>query len=164
MELYAQIPSLDIWGEESFNITIRQIEFYRQSNLFANKELLLKVYTQLEEMLNHLEMQAEAGKKLLYNMPQVTTNTPYEMYINECMIGDNTVCVQGGDKQITFINHNGLNFMSTQDKAFCDYTYKNLKNIIRKGTHISVDGEKERSVFFNTFRQKIHEKVKAIIL
>ncbi len=162
IDLYDQIPSTEIWNEESVHITIRQIEFYRQSNVFANKHILLKVYLQLEELLNHIELQAEAGKKFLYNQPATTGAASFDIYINECLIGDNTIYVQSVEKQITFLNHNGINFIGTQDKNFCDYTLKNLQNIIRKSTHISVSGEKERSMFFNTLRQKIYDHKKHI--
>ena len=162
IDRYNQISSIDIWNEESVNITIKQIEYYRQSNLFQSKDLLLKVYMQLEELLNHMELQAAAGKKTLYSEPSMTNGASYEVYINECLIGDNAVFVQAGERQITFINHNGLNFMSTEDKKFCDYTLKNLQNIIRKSTKISLVGEKDRSMFFNTLRKKIHERMKNI--
>jgi hypothetical protein len=160
-EQYARVPSTDIWNEESVNVTISQIELYRQSNVFVNNEILLKVYSQLEELVNHMELQAEAGKKSLYNKPDVYY-AGYDAYINETLIGDNTIFVQSDNKKITFINHNGLNFMSTQDKDFCDFTFKNLQHVIRKSTHISVVGEKERSMFFNNLRQKIHERKRNI--
>ena len=162
INLYDQLPSTEIWNEESVHITIRQIEFYRQSNVFINKHILLKVYLQLEELLNHIELQAEAGRKFLYNQPAAPGAAPFDIYINECLIGDNTIYVQSAGRQITFLNHNGINFIGTQDKSFCDYTLKNLQNIIRKSTHISVSGEKERSMFFNTLRQKIYDYKKHI--
>lgn len=162
IDLYDQIPSTEIWNEESVHITIRQIEFYRQSKIFSNKHVILKVYLQLEELLNHIELEAEAGKKFLYNQQPASNAVTFDIYINECLIGDNTIYVQGGDRQITFLNHNGLNFIGTQDRNFCDYTYKNLQNIMRKSTHISVVGEKDRSMFFNTLREKIYEHKKNI--
>lgn len=64
MELYNQLPSTEIWNEENVHSTIRQIEFYRQSNVFANPDILQTLYSQLEELLNHLQLQAEAGRKL----------------------------------------------------------------------------------------------------
>lgn len=162
IELYDQVPSTEIWNEESVHISIRQIEFYRQSSVFANKHVLLKVYLQLEELLNHIELQAEAGKKFLYGQQPLPGSATFDIYINECLIGDNTIYVQGGDRQVTFLNHNGLNFIGTQDRHFCDYTFKNLQNIMKKSTHISVVGEKERSMFFNTLREKIYERKKNI--
>ena len=161
-ELYARVPTTDIWNEETINVTINQIEFYRQSNIFTDDDVLKKVYTQLEELVNHLELQAETGKKLLYGKPDFKTNVSYDAYINETLIGDNTVFLQSDNRQITFINHNGLNFMITQDKEFCEFTFKHLQNVIRKSTHISVVGEKERSMFFHKLRTKIHERKKMI--
>ena len=157
VEHYSQIPSTEIWNEESIQVTIRQIEFYRQSNIFANKDIVLKVYLQLEELLNHIELQAAEGKKFLYNQPIPAASAAYDVFINEILIGGNTIFVKGGERQITFLNHNGLNIIATQDKNFCDFTFKNLQNIMSKSTHISIDGEKERSMFFNTLRGKIYE-------
>ncbi len=162
IELYTQVPSTEIWSEESVHVTIRQIEFYRQSNIFADKQILLKVYAQLEELLNHIEHEAETGRKFLFNTPVSQNAAPYDIYINECLIGDNSVFVRADDRQIAFLFHNGLNFTSTQDKSFCDYTYKHLQNIISKSTHISLVGEKERSMFFNTLREKIYEQKKKV--
>ncbi|HPH92873.1 MAG TPA: helix-turn-helix transcriptional regulator [Ferruginibacter sp.] len=162
IQLYDQVPSTEIWNEESVHITIRQIEFYRQSSVFANKQVLLKVYLQLEELLNHIELQAEAGKKFLYNQQPAVDAASFDVYINECLIGDNTIYVRGAGRQITFLNHNGLNFIGTQDEGFCDYTFKNIQNIMKKSTHISVVGEKERSMFFNVLREKIYERKKNI--
>ena len=162
IRLYSDIPSTEIWNEENVHSTIRQIEFYRQSNVFANPDVLQTLYSQLEELLNHLQLQAEAGRKFGLNRMVLPTSQPYSIYVNECLIGDNTIFVNGTGRQIAYLNHNGLNFLGTHDKAFCDYTYKNMQNIIRKSTQISVAGEKERSMFFNTLRDKIYERRKSI--
>ena len=158
IELYVKVPSTEIWNEESVHVSIRQIEFYKQSNIFADKQILKKVYEQLEELLNHIEQQAEIGKKFLYNKPISPNAAPYDIYMNEWLLGDNTIYVTAGERQITALNYNVLNFNTTQDKSFCDHIYKNLQNIISKSTHISLVGEKERSIFFNTLREKIHQR------
>jgi hypothetical protein len=163
IRLYNQINSTEIWNEENVHSTIRQIEFYRQSNVFVDKDILKKVYEQLDELLNHLELQAEVGKKFQYGR-QPTLNAPgYDIFVNECLIGDNTIFVDSDKRQITCLNHNGLNFTSTQDQNFSDYTFRNLQNIIRKSTQISRVGEKDRTMFFNTLHQKIHSKIAGIL-
>lgn len=159
IELYSNIPSTEIWNEENVHSTIRQIEFYRQSKIFADKQIVLKIYAQLIEMLDHMEHQAEIGHKYLYGHRPLPNGAAYHIYVNECLIGDNTIFVNSNNAQITCLNHNGLNFTSTQDKGFCEYTFRNLQNLIRKSTFISGVGEKERHMFFNTLRQKIHDKM-----
>ncbi|HEY9001665.1 MAG TPA: helix-turn-helix transcriptional regulator [Mucilaginibacter sp.] len=162
ISLYNQINSTEIWNEENVHSTIRQIEFYRQSNVFADKHILIKVYEQLDELLNQLELQAEAGKKVLHGHQPVFNSPSYDIFVNECLIGDNTIFVDSDKRQITCLNHNGLNFTSTQDQSFCDYTFRNLQNIIRKSAQISRVGEKERTMFFNTLHQKIYSKISNI--
>ncbi|MGZ3777782.1 MAG: hypothetical protein ACXVI9_09370 [Mucilaginibacter sp.] len=161
-ELYTKIPTIDIWNRDSINATISQIEFYRQANIFTDNNVLFKVYSQLEDLVNHLELQAETGKKLMYSRLDLQTTISYDAYINETLIGDNTVFVESDNKQITFINHSGLNFMSTQDADFCEFTRRHFQNMIRKSTHISIVGEKERSIFFQKLKGEIHERIKTI--
>jgi len=160
--LYTKIPSIDIWNGESINATLNQLDFYRQTNIFPDKDVLLKVYSQLDELVTYLELQAEKGKKLSYDKPDLLTNVPYDAYINETLIGDNTVFVQSDNRQITFINHSGINLMSTEDPGFGEVTFKHIENVIRKSVHISVAGEKERSVFFNNLREKIYLQKKNV--
>jgi len=157
--LYNQIPSTEIWNEENIHSTIRQIEFYRQANIFANDQILKKVYEQMDMLLDHLELQAEVGRKFLPGREPLANAAAYDIYVNECLIGDNTIFVDSDKRQITCLNHNGLNFSATQDQSFCDYTLRSLQNIIRKSTHISQVGEKERSMFFNNLHQKIQSKM-----
>ena len=163
IKIYSQIPSTEIWNDESIHATIRQIEYYRQTKSFANKHIILKIYGQLEELINHIEMEAEVGLKFLHNEKPAANAGHYKIFINECLLGDNTVHVMSKDIQFTFLNHGGINFISTQDKKFCEYTLQNLQNIIKKSTPISIAGEKERSIFFNAMREKIYEKKKGII-
>ena len=163
IELYTRMPSIEIWIEESVNITIKQIEYCKSSNIFANNKVLLKIYLQLEELMDHMELQAEAGKKFLYGQSPTPNAASFDIFLNECLIGDNTIFVQGGEQQITFLNHNGLNILATQDKGFCEFTLKTLQNTIKKSTHLSVVGEKERSMFFNILRSKIYEQKKKLL-
>ncbi|MEO6538162.1 MAG: helix-turn-helix domain-containing protein, partial [Ferruginibacter sp.] len=94
IKTYSQLPSTEIWSDESVHVTIRQIEYYRQSGTFFNKHIILKVYSQLEDLINHLELQAEAGRKFLVNESAVSNAAAYNIYLNECLLGDNTVHVQ----------------------------------------------------------------------
>jgi hypothetical protein len=62
--LYNRIPATEIWNTEAVNTIIRQIEFYRESNIFETEEDAITIYGKLEELINHIEKQAEIGKNL----------------------------------------------------------------------------------------------------
>jgi len=164
---YPDLARQQFHGEETDEETAKAakkiIEYCKSSNIFANNKVLLKIYLQLEELMDHMELQAEAGKKFLYGQSPTPNAASFDIFLNECLIGDNTIFVQGGEQQITFLNHNGLNILATQDKGFCEFTLKTLQNTIKKSTHLSVVGEKERSMFFNILRSKIYEQKKKLL-
>ena len=61
---YNKIPSTEIWNVEIVNTTLRQVEYYKESNEFASEGDVLKIYDCLERTIDHIERKAEAGCKI----------------------------------------------------------------------------------------------------
>jgi hypothetical protein len=150
-----QIPSSEILNVENIQITLRQMEYYKDTGVFASKAELELLYTRLHEMVNHMETICTVGKKFMPDQKPIQSDAPIKMYVNDFVIGDNGVLAVINDKKICFVNHNTVNFIITQDEKFCEYSYNCLKNIINKSNLISETGERERSIFFNLIRQRI---------
>lgn len=153
--LYNQIPATEVWNTESVNATIRQIEFYRESNVFETKEDLDFLYDQFFQLVNHIEMQAELGKKFRAGEKPTDRSAEFNMFNNEVVIGDNTCLADLGKMKLTYLNHSVINFITTRDERFNNYIYQSIMNLIHKSTQISVVGEKDRSRFFNKLRESI---------
>jgi hypothetical protein len=153
-----QIPSTEIWNYECINATIRQIEFYRETNIFQSNEEIALLYVRLEELVTHFERQAEIGKKYLFGESPNGQSADYQLYLNELFLGDNTVIAELENQKYTFLNHSVLHIVSTNDQRFCNYTYDAMKNMIRKSIRISQDGEKVRSRFFHSLLRKIQKR------
>lgn len=153
--LYNQIPATEVWNTESVNTTIRQIEFYRESNVFESREDADLLYTKLEELITHIEVQAEVGKKFIVGETPRSNAASFNMFNNEVVIGDNTCLADLGKIRLTYLNHSVINFITTRDERFNNYIYDAIMNLIHKSTQISVVGEKDRSRFFNKLREEI---------
>lgn len=160
---YNKIPSTEIWNVENINTTLRQIEYYNESNVFASKEDVLKIYECLEKSIDHVELQAEVGHKI--NQPGKGSNfgAPLNLYINDFILGDNTYLPIVNGRKMVFLVHTFLNYLNTKDVAFSEYTYEHFQNIIHKSTLISVVGEKERRKFFNRIRENIKSRKTAVL-
>ena len=65
-------------------------------------------------------------------------------------------------RKITYINHSVLNYLVTSDPGFCEHTYQNIRNLIKRSMLISEVGEKERRRFFNNIREKITARRNAL--
>ena len=154
LRTYNQIHSAEIWSIETVNITIRQIEYYREAGVFKKKESVDILYDQLLAMTDHIKYQAECGEKLLLNQNPLG-NRNFQLYYNEVYLGHNTILTDADDIHSVFINHGVLNYMITRDKRFVDYTRKYFENTMSKSSLISSVNEKERTRFFNQLNQKV---------
>lgn len=159
---YNKVPSQEIWNVENINSTIRQIEYYKETRVFASARDIAYLYECLLKTINHIEAQAENGIKFLPGEKTIPTRAAYKMYVNEFILGDNTTLAILNESKVVYLNHSVLNIIQTKDTAFTEYTYQHFQNLVRKSTPISVVGEKERSKFFNTMREKIENRKNAI--
>ena len=146
--LYNKIPMTEIWNIESINSTLRQINFYHESGCFKNKEDVMMLYTKTGELIDHLEKQAETGKKFAIGTEPGSDAPEYQLFVNELILGDNTYLAELDGTLVTFLNHSVLYFIATTNERFNTAMFANLQNLIKKSTPLSTFGEKERVKFF----------------
>ncbi len=157
IQIYSQVPATEIWNIESINSSLRQIEFYREAGSFTKIEDVKILYDKMEELINHIEREAELGIK--FNIGQKPASKPaeYRLFVNELILGDNTVMTELNNTRTTYLNHGVLYLVGTNDERFNTAMFENLENLKRKSTMISSIGEKERVAFFNRVRDKIYQ-------
>lgn len=155
VQVYMQIRTTEIWNLESINSTIRQIEFYREANMFESEEDVKKIYLSLIRLMDHLEMQAECGLKFSVGGQQSAGSVPYNLFWNDLVTADNTILAELDLKRITFLNHSVINFISTTDIKFNTFMHDSMQNLVKRSTQLSMVGEKERYRFFNRLRDKM---------
>ena len=160
---YNQIPSTEIWNVENVNYTLRQIEYYKETNAFASEEDIQKIYDCLEKSIDFVELQAEAGYKINQPGKGPQQGAPFNMYFNDFILGDNTYLPVLNGRKMVFITHCHLNYMNTENASFAEYSYNHFQNILHKSTLISVVGEKDRRRFFNRMRMNIAARKIAVL-
>jgi hypothetical protein len=140
---------------ENILTTLRQIEYYKDTGIFASKDELELLYSKLYEMIDHMENTCTIGKRYMPGQKPLHADAQVKVYVNDFVIGDNSNVVVLNEKKLCFINHNVMHFMLTQDETFSNYSYNFIQNIIQKSNLISEVGERERAMFFNMIRQRI---------
>ncbi len=153
--VYLKIPTTEIWNVESINSTIRQIEFYREANMFKEPEDIKKVYLALLRLINHLELQSESGLKFGVGEKPGSGSAAFSLFWNDLVTADNTLLIELDLKKIAFLNHSVLHFISTTDTKFNGFIHENMQNLVKRSTQLSKVGEKDRYRFFNSLRDKI---------
>jgi hypothetical protein len=152
------MTSFELWNFESLNATLRQIQYYHDSNLFVSDREVIRLYDALEKSINHLEKQAEVGYKFNPGDPLMKPMGGFKMYYSEVVTLDNSILAVLDGARISYQTHTIFNFMMTRDLGFCEYVHETVQMLMRKSTLISSVSEKERMRFFNRLRDKIHSR------
>jgi hypothetical protein len=152
---YNKIPSVELWSFESLNSSINQIEYYRDAKLFAKPKDLEIVLNSLKKMLNHLMQQAEAGLKYMPGVTAVSNKVPYKLYINEVLLGNNTILITLDENLYSYINYNAFNYLRTKDQRFSRKTLQHFNTLLSRSTLISGTGEKYRNKYFAYLEEKL---------
>ena len=155
LQLYNQIPSIEIWNIESMSVFFRQVEFYRDCDVFESDRDALLLYETIEKLWFHLEKQAALGYKIDINDPEQKPMAKFSMYFNEVLLGDNSMLAILDGKKLSYMTHTTINFMLSRDVTFNENMYNHLRNQIRRSTLMSAVSEKERSRFFRIIRERI---------
>jgi hypothetical protein len=155
LQYYNDMPSSELWNYESINSTILQIEYYRDAGIFETREDLNAVADSCDAMLQHLQKQAEKGVKFLPGAGEAGYKAPLKLYINEIILGNNSIMVELDGQRTSFINYIVLKYISSTDRNFTEKTFNNFNNLVSRSVMISGTGEKERSKFFKTLRERV---------
>ncbi len=155
LDAYNAISSVELWNYESINSTILQIEYYRDAGIFETVQDMDIVVDACDKMLGHLQHQVEKGRKFSIGAADTTYKAPLKFYINEIILGNNSIMVELDGNKMAYINHVVLKYISTTDKRFTQKLFNNFQNLLSRSTLISETGERDRNKFFKTLREKV---------
>ena len=157
LESYLSMPSTELWNDEVISSTLRQIEFYHESGFFSDDSIASLLLDKQQEVLDHIQLQAEHGFKFKMGMPPAGKEGNFQLYYNEVVIGDHTVVLRMHDQYVCHISHNVINDLFTVNNNFAKESWDVLNNLVSRSTLISTSSEKARSKFFNRLRKKIDQ-------
>lgn len=155
LDTYNALPSVELWNYESINSTILQIEYYRDAGIFETTEDMNIVVVACDKMLGHLQAQVEIGSKFGIGVPDTAYKASLKFYINEIILGNNSIMVEMDGNKMAYINHIVLKYISTTDKRFTEKLFNNFHTLISRSTLISETGERYRNRFFKTIRERV---------
>lgn len=154
---YLQVPSTEIWTDETIQTTIKQIEYYFESGAFKEKEDTITVLNELKKMVQSIHRFAEHENK-----NEKKQGTTFSLYNSDLVIGTNCIHVSLNGTVFSYISFNTLNSLTTSNQQFCEEIEHWMKNLIKKSTLISGIGEKQRFQFFNKTYKAIDLSIERI--
>jgi hypothetical protein len=153
---YHLVESVEIWAPETLDSTIKQIQYFADSGLFANDDCGIKICNDMDALLNKLEREAERGQKSL-SARDGSFSSPFKMYQSDIYMSNN--CIQGylGGKVFTYVSFNSFNSLMSFTPNFSEECNRWIEQIRLKSVLLSEVSEKLRYQFFKSLRLKVSE-------
>jgi len=149
---YMEVPSTEIWTEDTIKSHLRHIEFYWDAGYFEDKESALLICDQAHQEVESLLKQVECGCK---SENQKTNNkSKFNFYMSEIEIGNNIVLMKMGEARAVYLGFHTFNNIATTNPRFCQETEIWLNNVIKKSILLSEISSKYRFKFFNKMFEK----------
>lgn len=168
INLYIRIPGTEIICHSALASTMMQILFFLESGKFENPKDSLRLFDRLQDLVDHLKMQAKLGRKFRFGAspPAEGPKENYRLFYNEMIYSQNTACIRADHIQNVYIEYNILSFLRTEDPVFFDFTMETMNKIMGKSNPISNVAERERNKFFNRLGAEVarmRKKVERIL-
>jgi len=163
VQIYNTIPTTEIWNTEAITTSLQQIAYYHEAGC-VTKEQAVILFDKEEQLISHIEKEAEAGCKFRIGEKPQPGSASYQLFNNELVLGDNTILAEMGEMKATFLNHSFMHFIATRDDSFNAAMHNKLNNLIQRSTLISTSNERERIGFFNLLRNEIKQRKEKMLL
>ncbi len=151
---YLKMPSVEIWSSDIVSHVLKQIYHAWKNNFFKEEEGAIHICNQVIALLDHIQIQAEQGRKFHpNNYPPKREN--YQLMYNEVAVSNNTILFSSEDIDVSFVLQNALNYLVTDNPAFCLKTEAWLHTLMENSTLISIHNEELRNNFFHQLKENI---------
>lgn len=153
--IYNSIPTVEIYSPETLRGTLRQIQYYFEAHLFEDPEYALELIDNLLDLIRHMKLQAELGRKFAHGNEPPAAGNPLEMYFNETYIADNTYLIKSNSGSSVYLTHNIMNYLNTTDPYYIQESESVLEKLINNSNLISQVNTKDRNRFFAGLESKV---------
>ena len=150
-EYYKRISSIEIWTANTIESTLKLIEYFNDIGDFKDKEILAKLFSQLEDMMKELKEIAIKGKSSNFLYKE-----SFDLYLSDISLENNYIYTESDKFKAVYIKLYTINSISTQNNKFCNETKLWLDNLINKSTAISGSSQKQCYKFFNQIDKNIN--------
>ena len=150
-DVYQNIPSVEIWTDETINSLIKQIEFYWDAGYFETQDDALTVCKQAREEIETLNKQAELSSKKMNKSDEGS----FMLYHSHIEIGSNCIFTKKADIEAVYLSVHTFNKIVTGNPGFVEDSKAWLENLIKKSDLISGVSQVNRYRFFKRASDKL---------
>ncbi len=154
-EQYCLVPSVEIWTPQTIQTVLSQIQFCIETGDFSNKNEVLLVLDEVNNMVQRIKQMAEENNKTFDFDKKI--HVPFQFYKMAVNINTTSILAEMDGQRIVLQPFNSINFMNTSQPDFCDENFAWIQNMQSKSSLLSGAGIIERQKYFNLVNKQIND-------
>jgi hypothetical protein len=162
VKIYCTIDSTDFWTLALLQQTLSQIEYLAMEGRFRNFGICQELCLELQELIQHARLMAEAGKKFMPGYEPIEENGVFDLYHSELTVTNTTILSISQQQYGLYNTFDSPNFLFTNNKRLCLQKKAWFKKVKQYSVSMSVHSSKNRNHYFNKLENKIEQTVQRL--
>ena len=154
-ELYLNVPSVEIWGNNILEESLKQIEHYYNSNRFENPSHAFLLLNKYSELLKHFKLMVRKGRKFGMGPHTMESSVSYDLFCNDMIYTKNTMIGQTDNGIGVQLSFGYPNYIKSSDQKVSSYIFEWFENIRTKSVSLNQIDEGQQDIFFSEIQKKI---------
>jgi hypothetical protein len=150
-DAYKQIPSTEIWTNNTINPILHLLDYYSDMKCFENKETPLILCNQLLQLIESIEINTEKESKEYQGK-----TVPFRLYLSPVDMMNDFMITKRDGVNVTSIKLYTINGIFTSNEYFCNEVEKWMEDTMSKSLFLSGASARERFRFFNQLKNKVN--------
>ncbi len=144
-----------MWTINTFNSTLRQVEFYHQAGYVRDKAVSEAIFADLNGLADRLNLMAERGTKVIDRIPEENEKNNFTLYESDIELTGNGAIAEIGGRKRSFIGHLTFHTLISDHHQLNEKTLAWYLGLMRKANLISSVSAKHRYQFISHLKEQI---------
>jgi hypothetical protein len=158
-ELYARVPSEEIWTSRAFRVTLDEIQYFIQADLFQDKNDAVLLLQKMADLLERLSVIASNKHKQSICATK-GAGQEVKLFFNDFNKFNPTIITQMGEDNAVYVAYELPHYLKTKNTAFVDYSLDWFDRIRHKSFPVSDNANVIQGQFFTLIKQRIKKDIK----
>ncbi|OAV42739.1 hypothetical protein [Lewinella sp. 4G2] len=145
----------ELWSIGILDVTLRQITYMQQTGRLTDPDLTDLLFTELEEIVSHLEAMTRAGKRFKLGETPTVDSPDFQVFHNELSHTNGSVIVTSVEKNALFSTLMSPNYVMSDDSRVLTDAKKWFDRLARTGNSLNKDTGKYTTRYFWQLRQQV---------
>lgn len=157
LEILYSMPAREMWSIGILDITLREIEHGVSVGYLNDKQLIDTIFEELDEIVNHMEVMARAGKRIPFKGEYQDDQPDFRVYHNEMTNTNNVIIIKSPVQSIVYTTFVNPNFLFSDDARVLHQIQAWFDNLIDSSNVMNADSAKYINIYFNKLHKKIED-------